>query len=164
MPLTRYTPPARAGRRLAAAVAATVVVGLILAPSPMQADSASVVVTARISPTFSLSLLSSGRVDFGTVSLGSTHTSTEPQVLQVRSNRPWEFVDSSDTMIEIGELVIPRERILRHESTMAFGTDLPPGVHTIECDYTLDLATPDAFDISPDAEISATFGYTAIQR
>ncbi len=136
----------------------------LIAPPRTGADSASVVVTARIEPTFSLTLLSSGVVDFGTVSLGSTHLSREPQVLRVRSSRPWVLSDSSDRMIEIGDLTVDRESILRHAAPMDFDVVRDPGVHTIECLFELDLASPIAFDLPPDVEISTTFGYTALQR
>ena len=149
---------------LAAVIAAAILACLSLAPAPTHAGSATVVVTARVSPTFSLTLLSSGLVDFGTVAVGSAYTSAEPQWIVVRSSRPWEFYDSSDAALAVGDDSFPRETFLRHSVSVPFGSERPPGVHLISCDYFLDLTPVEAFDLPSDTALQTTFGYTAVQH
>ncbi|MBF4508856.1 MAG: hypothetical protein ISP10_00035 [Aeromicrobium sp.] len=156
---TRSSGGAVLGLLVALALAAS-----LIAPTPAGAESASVTVTATIAPVFSLTILTDGAVTFGEVPAGAVYESSDTQVLRVRSNRPWELSDSSDTEIAVGDLVLPRETFVRHSVTPSFGVGQPAGVHDILCTYTLDLTAPEALDLPAGTLISTRFGYTAVQQ
>ncbi len=152
------------GRRAIAAIACATLLVALLLPGYAGAESVSVQVTARIAPVFSLTILTGGTVAFGDVTVGEVYESPDSQTLLVRSGLPWDFTDSSDSVISVGELTIPRERIVRHTVTPGFGDGLPAGIHEIECDYVLDLTTPEALSLPAGTQIITTMGYTAVQQ
>ena len=141
-----------------------VLLSALVAPASTSAESVVVITTARIAPVFSLSVVGPAMIDFGEVELGSVYQMPAATEIVVRSNRPWEFIDSSDTVLAIGDFSMPRETFLRHEVSLPFGVDQSPGIHPVTCSYLLDLTPVEAFDLPTDVELTATFGYTAIQR
>ena len=136
----------------------------LLSPHATPANSADVTVTARIAPVFSMSMLGPTVIDFGQVELGGVYELPNATRILIRSNRPWEFIDSSEPYMSVGNQSVPRETFLLHRTSLAFGPHQIPGNHLIECDYVLDLTPVEAFDLPTDASLTATFGYTVVQR
>ncbi len=154
----------RMARPAAALLPLVLAMTLLVAPAPADAESVSVTVTARIAPVFELTVLTDGAVSFGDLAAGGRYTAPEVQRFRVRTNRPWDFTDSSDTLIALGATPIVRERIARHAVDPGFGTSISPGVHEITARYTIDLTAPEALDLPAGTTIATRFGYTAVQR
>ena len=154
------------GRRsLVVAIAAALLVATAaLEPTTTGASATSVVATARVAPAFSLTLLTSGEVDFGEVLPGSTYELASATRLEIRSNRPWDFIDSSDNVLWVGDNALVRETFMRHAPSLPFESGHTPGVHLITCDYVLDLTSTEAYDLPTDVTLLATFTYTAVQQ
>jgi hypothetical protein len=151
-------------RRVILVTACLTLVAALVFPASAGAESVSVQVTARIAPTFSLTILTSGAIAFGDVTVGAVYDSPDRQTLLVRSGLPWDFTDSSDAVISVGELTLPREQLVRHIVTPGFGDGLPAGIHEIDCAYVLDLTSPEALSLPAGTQITTTMGYTAVQR
>jgi len=154
----------RRGALVMVVLALALMIHALLTPETRSAESADVVLTARIAPVFSLSILGPTTIEFGEVHIGAVYERPGATQLLVQSNRPWEFIDSSATEMVVAGQLFPRDPFLRHEVSLPFGTDLPVGKHLIECSYTLDLTPVEAFALPADAPLTATFGYTAIQK
>lgn len=155
----------RRATRPSATVLGVLVLAVTLAiPAPAGAGSAAVTVTAEIASVFSLTLLTDGRIDFGSVTVGAVYQSPEQQSVRVSSSRPWNFTDSSDANILLGSVVVPRGQIVRHTVDPGFGTGIAPGVYDIACSYTLDLTSAEARALTPGTHVSTSMGYTAVQQ
>jgi len=147
------------------ATAALLAFAVALVSTPhATADSANVRVTATIAPTFSLTLLTDGTVDFGPCALGGVYTAPEQQRFRVISGRPWDFTDSSETRVVVGGVDIPRNAVLKHAVSLGFGQGLAAGTYEITCTYTADLSSSDAARLPANTPIGANFGYSAVQR
>ncbi len=141
------------------------VAALLSLPATAAADSVGVQVTARVTPVFTLTLLSDGNVSFGNVAAGKYYAAPERQTIRVSSGRPWDFTDSSDTVIrDLGGTDYVRSTLVRHSTSTGFGTMKPAGVYDITCRYVLDLSSLAAQRIPPGTIISTRMGYTVVQR
>lgn len=142
------------------------ILGVLAALTPLQpagADSSCVTVTAQIADTFSLTLITDGKVEFGERALGRVYTASGEQ-LRVSSTKPWDFSDSSDTRLIVGAVNVPRDRVFRHSVEPGFSTGIPAGEYTIDCTYELDLTTPEAASLPTKTPITTRFRYSAVQQ
>lgn len=154
----------RSGKKRACIV---LVLGLLAALVPMQpagAESGSVTVTATMTDTFSLTVITDGAVEFGERALGEVYTAGEQQELRVVSTRPWDFSDSSDVRLVAGTVNVPRDTVFRHTVEPTFAQSIPAGVYKVTCTYVLDLSTTEAASLPTNTPIGTHFGYSAVQR
>lgn len=154
----------RSARRPVRAFTAIALAFIFALPASAGAESASVTISAQIAHTFSLTILTDGLVSFGEVTTGSVYTSPAEQVLRVSSSLPWNFTDSSDAMIDLSGVVVPRDQVVRHTPTPGFGSGLAAGTRVISCVYTLDLTSAEALTLQPGDSVSTRLGYTVVQQ
>lgn len=147
---------------MVAAVAAAVVLAM---GTYAWAASQNVTVSAQVNPAFSMSLPSSGAVNFGTVSVGGVYTSSgsSDQQVVVKSNKAWDY-SSTQSQITAGAATFPFSTYMTDTGTQAFGTGIPRGVTTDSRTYKLDLSADSAYDIPASTPVTATITYTAVQQ
>lgn len=151
-------------RKIVAVLALTAMLALGL-PSVAGADTTGVSVTAQVSgPAFSLTILTDGLVDFGSVPKGTISTSALEPIIRVESSLPWDFTDASDATILLGATTVPRDQVMRHSPSLAFGTGIASGVYTISSTYTLDLTSAEVLALPSGTQIATNFRYTAVQQ
>lgn len=125
---------------------------------------ATIRVHALVAERFSLTIRTSGDLDFGEVRVGRHYSLSRIPIMQVRSNRPWVLTDSSDRMIQnLAGRDWERDRILQHSPRPSFNRILSPGSYEVDCDYTLNLSDPGLRVLPKDTVIETDMGYTIIQ-
>lgn len=125
----------------------------------------SVHLTARLAESFSLTIRSSGIYDFGAREVGKRYSSPRMPILTVRSNRPWEFSDSSDSVItSVPGKLFPRPLLFRHVTEPGMNRILRPGMYEITARYWLDLTDDSLLGLPSETVIATDMGYTIVQR
>jgi hypothetical protein len=129
------------------------------------ATTRNVAINAQVNPAFSMTLPTSGVVNFGTVAVGASYTSsgTANQQVVVKSNKPWDY-SSTQTVITAGTATFPFGTYMTDNGSQDFGTGIARGVTTDDRVYTLDLSTNAAYDIPASTPVTATITYTAVQQ
>jgi hypothetical protein len=124
-----------------------------------------VAINAQVNPAFSMTLPSSGVVNFGTVSVGASYTSsgTANQQIVVKSNKPWDY-SSTQTVLTAGAATFPFATFMTDTGSQAFGTGVARGVTTDNRVYKLDLTSDTAYNIPASTPVTATITYTAVQQ
>jgi chitodextrinase len=126
------------------------------------ARSASVNVTT-LAFGISMTLLTTGTVDFGSVDLGSAYVGSVKPRVQISSDKPWDY-SSTQTSITAGAQSFPFSAFLVDTGTEAFGVGKPSGVVVDTRTMTLDLTGSSAYDIPSNTTVLASVVYTAVQQ
>lgn len=116
-----------------------------------------VLVTARISPAFSIDA-DANAFDFGTLDLGAVESITGPTIT-VKSNRPWTYTEQAATSTQAELLVVESQA-----KSVTQGTEGSRGVWAADYTYSLDLSGDAAYDIPADTDMTLTYVYTAVQN
>lgn len=124
-----------------------------------------VAINAQVNPAFSMTLASSGAVNFGTVNVSTVTTSSgvNNQQIVVKSNKPWDY-SSTQTVLTAGAATFPFGMFMTDTGSQAFGTGVARGVTTDNRVYKLDLSADTAYNIPASTPVTATITYTAVQQ
>jgi hypothetical protein len=129
------------------------------------ATTQNVTINAQVNPAFTMSLTSSGAVNFGTVDVGNVYNSSgsQNQQIVVKSNKAWDY-SSTQTSITAGAATFPFGSFMTDTGSVNFGTGIARGVSTDDRAYKLDLSADAAYSIPPNTPVTASITYTAVQQ
>jgi hypothetical protein len=112
---------------------------------------------------FSMTMLTTGTVDFGVVNVGATYTGAVKPQIQVQSDEPWDY-SATATSLTAGSATFPFSEFVRDNGTVAFGVGKPAGLTIDTRTVTLDLTSDAAWTIPANTPMNATVMYTAVQQ
>ncbi len=111
----------------------------------------------------SMTMLTTSTVDFGSVNVGSTYTAAVKPVIQVTSDKPWDY-SSTQTSITAGAATFPFPAFLTDTGTVAFAMGQPAGVTVDTRTFSLDVSSGAAYTIPANTPMKASVMYTAVQE